>query len=1469
MEFTLYKETKFKETPIGKIPENWKIVRLEDIAEDIYYGITAKAVENKTELKMLRTTDIKDYNVDWDKLPFCEITEKRGDIQRFLLKKGDLIIARAGTTGVSVLVEKDFENVIFGSYLIKVSLSKGVHPKFMHYFCQSRLYWNHITSSQAGSTLMNISLPILKSLNIPLPSLTEQQNIAEILSTVDDAIQKTNEIIAKTERLKKGLMHELLTKGIGHKEFKNTEIGRIPKDWEVVRLEEICEKIKAGGTPLTTKKEFWNGNIPFVKIEDITSSGKYLMQTLSSITNTGLENSNAWLVPERSLLLAMYGSLGEVSINIISVATNQAILGIIPKEKDDLEFLYYWFLYFKPYWRKFAKPTTQANLTAEIVRNTMIPLPSTQERRKIAEILSTVDHKLEAERKEKAKLERIKQGLMDLLLTGKVRIRLYTYINSMSERNLVVEPIIEWLKELGWRHVKAKDLARGNEEDKEEEEVLLIDEVKDAIKRINKDIEFDDEDLDYAIRKLRGIPSTLEGIKQFLYYFRHGISMPIKKERKERVVRIVDNDNIDNNSFIVVDEFSISTQKGKIRLDIVLFVNGIPLVLIEAKRIEVSSTNTITKSYYDAYKDIKYYESICKELFKYVQISIACDNENIYYFPNYYAEEHEQLLEWKDPYPYDKSMFNDDRLKILIYGMLKRENLIDIITNFTFVTAKGKKVTCRYMQFRAVNKIYKRVIDRLTGKDDKRYGLIWHWQGSGKTYTMAFASLKLLNSKYTNDPSIFIIVDRISLEDQLEEEFKSLNIIIRKVNSIRELKEIVTQGREGERGVFLSTIEKFRPKEFKELEQELKEEITNNDYTNTTNADKRIEIKRKNVIVFADEAHRSHYGIFSTMLRSIFSNAFFFGFTGTPLSKSERNTFQKFSEEGELYLDRYSMLDSLNDNVTIPISYQARLPNYHLNQDELDILARYEEEIEEELSEQEKKQLKSKVRVLRTIILRDERVRRIAEDIREHFTEVVEPTGLKAMVVAYDRLGCVKYKRCLDELLGEDYSMVVMSYTSKKKEKEIRKFVEEMSEKYKAIYGTTDPKVVNDKIKDDFKYKDKPKILIVTDMLITGFDAPNLWAMYIDKPLREHKLLQTIARTNRPYSSKHYGLIVDYIGILDDLEKSLKVYEADDLNMLRSVVRKLDEYAEQFKEKLYNVLELFNDVKRDYNSSDSSRSSINKALDILMDPDKASKFEEEVKRLMRYYEMLKGEALVRDYLQDYKWIISVYTNYIARYKRGEGIDYAKIEEISKKTRKLIEESIEEGVNGIQEYPTIQIDENFLNELKAKNKDDIGTAVDIYADIIREIKRNNNNNSIPFFLKLREEVENAYEELRRRRENIPHYIERARDYCNRIIEWKKEEEKLGSRVHRIYEYISNNVMPIDKDIIVKFANDLIKKLEEEEGLLFKGWNEKDTTRRKVRREIRLLLLERFKDTDKIKDKIDDMLDAIFKALVDTS
>jgi type I restriction enzyme S subunit len=417
-----YKETEFRDTGIGRIPKEWELIKLSDIAEDIYYGITAKSVENETGLKMLRTSDIKDYTVDWGSLPFCEVTKKRGDIRRFLLRKRDLIIARAGTTGVSVLVEKDFENVFFGSYLIKVKLSPQVHAKFMHYFCQSHFYWDHITSSQAGSTLKNISLPILKSLKVPLPSsIEEQQKIAEILSIVDEAIQKTDEVIAKTERLKKGLMQELLTRGIGHKEFKDTEIGRIPKDWEVVKIGDIAQT-SSGGTPNRAKKEYYNGNIPWVKSSELKDNIIY--DTEEKITEEGLQNSSAKILPKGTLFVAMYGAtVGKTGILGIDAAMNQAICAIPPNKTFDLNFLKNYIIFGRDRLISISSGGAQPNISQEIIRAFKIPLPSLQEQQRIAEILSTIDEKLETSKLEKARLERIKQWFMRELLSGRIRVR--------------------------------------------------------------------------------------------------------------------------------------------------------------------------------------------------------------------------------------------------------------------------------------------------------------------------------------------------------------------------------------------------------------------------------------------------------------------------------------------------------------------------------------------------------------------------------------------------------------------------------------------------------------------------------------------------------------------------------------------------------------------------------------------------------------------------------------------------------------------------------------------------------------------------------------------------------------------------------------------------------------------------------------------------------------------------------------
>ncbi|MBC7330555.1 restriction endonuclease subunit S [bacterium] len=421
-----YKETNFKDTQIGRIPKDWEVVRLGDIASNVYYGITAKAVQERTQLRMLRTTDIKNYKVEWDSLPYCQITEQRKDIQRYFLQIDDLIVSRAGTAGMSVLVDKHLKDVIFGSYLIKIRLKDNGYPKYLHFFFRSRFYWNHILSGHAGSTLKNINLPVLKSTPIILPPLPEQEKIAEILSTVDEVIQRTEEIIAKTERLKKGLMQELLTKGIGHKEFKDTQIGRIPKDWEVVRLGDIST-ISSGNTAPQEKKYFEKGKFPFIRVQHLNelAKGKYTVHfdliNERAVSELRLKKfkKGAIIFPKsgESIKLEKRAMLIEDSY----VVNHLAVINPLSKGVNNL-FLFYCLCRVKT--SEYLTQTTMPSLNLATIKGFLLPLPPLPEQEKIAEILSTVDEKIEIERKIKEKLERIKKSLMDLLLTGKIRVRI-------------------------------------------------------------------------------------------------------------------------------------------------------------------------------------------------------------------------------------------------------------------------------------------------------------------------------------------------------------------------------------------------------------------------------------------------------------------------------------------------------------------------------------------------------------------------------------------------------------------------------------------------------------------------------------------------------------------------------------------------------------------------------------------------------------------------------------------------------------------------------------------------------------------------------------------------------------------------------------------------------------------------------------------------------------------------------------
>ena len=998
---------------------------------------------------------------------------------------------------------------------------------------------------------------------------------------------------------------------------------------------------------------------------------------------------------------------------------------------------------------------------------------------------------------------------------------------TYTEKGTVEDFIIQELQKLGWKYVEPEEMHQRRKEDFEEP--LVVADLEEALKRLNPKVEMTDADLDFVAVSLRTIPANIEGIRRFLDIFRNGLVVPLQKEGAERVLKLVDLEHAENNEFIVTNQFRVEGLRPD-KPDIVLLVNGVPLVLIECKnpaREEVDWT--------DAYKQIKRYEEEIPEIFKYVQVSIATDGIKTYHFPNAFNEEGKDLLSiWKDPYPLKKEDLKNDPLRITIHGLLTKANLLDLIENFTFIRkekVKSTKIMTRYMQFRASNQIFHRVIDTLQGRQDSKFGLIWHWQGSGKTYTMAFAAWKLFHCPATERPSIFILVDRRDLEEQVEKDFSFIQIPIERIGSIKGLIEVLKWGKEAKRGIFLVTIEKFSQREFTQLKKQ----------------GEKIEIARENVIVLADEVHRTQYGKFGTLMRSVFKNAFIFGFTGTPLSKIERNTFQKFCPKDELYLDRYSMLDALEDGFTVALCYQARLPDYHLKKQQLKEFTKFEEEEIKALPSEEQRELRKKIRRIKDRVMKKPgRVKLIAKDVSEHFSDIVEPTDLKAMIVTVDREACALYKNAIDQLLPPSYSEIVMTV-----EQNPRSIIKDYLQNLQTRYGTRDVKDIHDKIIEEFKTKKEPKILIVTEMLITGFDAPNLWTMYLDKPLREHRLLQAIARTNRPVPTKEFGLINDYVGVLKELEKAFEQFEAGDANALRAVIRDLKKEKEAFETLIFKALKIFERVRRE-----DTYESLESALDILIDPQTAKNFETIMKDLMKSYEMLKGEAFLMDYLSDYTWLVKIYVAYNKKFKKAK-VDELKVESLSKKTVKLIQETID--AKEIEDaYPTVSVDEQYIKTLRKSVPKTVGAAIDVMTNIRHEAKTHPNS---PFFINLSREVESTYEELRVRKLETKEAVQRLLDISERIARWKEEEEEVGKDKYPVYEAVKSILPDVAKQKAASFVNELLTHLREK-GMIFNGWQQQRDVRRQARAETRLLLLSKFREH---RDRIDKLTGSVFDAL----
>lgn len=989
------------------------------------------------------------------------------------------------------------------------------------------------------------------------------------------------------------------------------------------------------------------------------------------------------------------------------------------------------------------------------------------------------------------------------------------------EKILIEDYVAEKLESIGWKFIKADELKRESIK-----QPLLMDNFKEAVLRINKDLNVGEEELKKVIDEAQLITSGQEGAKNFLHILKYGVGVKFEKERVVKLINLFDFKNLENNEFIFSRQVHFRG-KDLIIPDILLYINGIPLIDIECK-----DPTSLRVGWEEGYNQIKReYENLAPELFKYIQIGISFA-EKVRYFPIVPWQKDVPTYLWReDDLPEDEAIFQ----------FLKPATVVDVLRNFLFIReeyGEMTKVIARYMQYRAVNKIYQRVIDNLEGKDTKNKGLIWHWQGSGKTLTMIFSAHKLFFDEKLETPTIFFIVDRRDLEDQMKNELSSLklNFDFKRIESAQRLKEVISYDNfRGERGVFLTLIHKFR-------ENFLPEELFSDFQDNQQKAN--FIFQRKNIICFRDEGHRSQYGSLAGQMKNIFKNAFFFGFTGTPIAEDERNTYNEFgyplNEEG--YLDKYFIDDSQKDGFTVPLVYLSRFSNIKERFNENDLKLFLEKVESEDLDETEKEKIekgvKEKLNYIKVFLENENRIKEISQDIANHFRENIDGR-FKAMVVAGSRKSCVLYKKYLDQYLLPNYSEVVMTFNPNDEEP-IRSFYEEWRKRNSDVLDDEN-RIKN--IVEAFKNEKKlPKILIVTDMLITGFDAPILQTMYLDKLLKKHKLLQAIARVNRPYKDiKTVGLIVDYIGILKNINSAFYQYYKGNV---QGVISDFSVLFERFKEIMKELEGIFSGIEREFN-----REHLIKAIDRLRDEDVEEEFIKKYREARKLFEMMGSYEKKVEFVEEFKWFTTIYEYW--KKLTADDSEKEKIEKYFKKTLEIIHQETEiQKIN--TSLPAINLNINYLDKIRKSSLDAEEKAINILFTLEKLIIVDQRKN--PVYKTILDHLE---ELIKRWQERKIEYKELFQEE-NKIIDFIEEKENERKELHlEPFEFgmlslLSQHLPEKNQTKLREFINEIINTIKED---LIENWRENPTLKQNIERKLRIFTLKLKKEYNLAYDEFD--------------
>ncbi len=935
-------------------------------------------------------------------------------------------------------------------------------------------------------------------------------------------------------------------------------------------------------------------------------------------------------------------------------------------------------------------------------------------------------------------------------------------------------------KGIGWRYAAPAEVPR------QIQEVLIEPWLREALIRLNPEIAAQPDRADEVLYKLRAIVLSVrsDGLiranEEMTAWMRGERSMPFGHNNEHVPVRLIDLDDLSHNQYIVTQQYTYRAGPTERRADLVLLVNGLPLVLIEAKT-PVKKCISWVDGAVQVHDD---YEKFVPELFVCNVFSVATEGKAYHYGSI--------GLPVKDWGPWHLDGNGEDgqhhplkSLKLSAESMLRPHVVLDILGSFTlFATNKKKqriKIICRYQQFEAANKIVERV---LAGYPRK--GLIWHFQGSGKSLLMVFAAQKLRMHAGLKNPTVLIVVDRIDLDTQITGTFTGADIPnLEKADTREKLQQLLAQD---VRKIIITTIFKF------------------GEATGSLN-------DRSNIIALVDEAHRTQEGDLGRKMREALPNAFLFGLTGTPINRADRNTFYAFGadEDEKGYMSRYGFEESIRDGATLKLHFEPRLIDLHIDKAALD--AAYKD-LTGGLSDLDKDNLAKTAAKMAVLVKTPERIRKVCEDIVEHFQTKVEPNGFKGQIVTFDRESCLLFKAELDKLLPPEATDIVMSVQAadKKEHPEYAPYDRSRDEEERLLDRFRDP-------------ADPLKLIIVTAKLLTGFDAPILQAMYLDKPLRDHTLLQAICRVNRTYSEqKTHGLIVDYLGIFDDVAAAL---EFDDQSV-KQVVSNIQELKDKLPEAMQKCLAFFAGCDRSVQGYEG----LIAAQQCLPNNEVRDNFAAEYSVLNKIWEALSPDTVLGPFEKDYKWLSQVYQSVQPSSGHGKLIWHS----LGAKTIELIHQNVH--VDAVRDdLDTLVLDADLLEAVLSNP--DPKKAKEIEIKLKRRLRGHGGN---PKFKKLSERLDALKDRFESGQINSVEFLKQLLEIAKETLQAEKEvppeedEDRGKAALTELFNEVKTAETPIMVERVVADIDEIVRLVR------FPGWQGTQAGEREVKKALRKALFK---------------------------